>query len=59
MPTFAAVTDDGWFAPGPSAWFGLTDETTDPTRAFRRTFVERFVVPAARDDLLVLVDCHL
>lgn len=59
LPTFAAVTDDGWFSPDMSAWFGLTDETPDATRAFQRTFVERFLVPARAEVLIVRVDCHV
>lgn len=59
LPTFVALNDDGWHARDMSAWFASTDEDPEATRAFQRTFVDRFIRPARGEGWLVLVDCHL
>lgn len=58
ISTFAFLDDQGWHAPGEMGWFGADHSEEESKDAFKRQFVERFLLTSKPDDTLVMVDCH-
>lgn len=57
--TFAGLDDEGWCERGEMGWFGMSSATPDSSKAFNRSFTDRFITPCGPEDLLVVVDCHI
>jgi hypothetical protein len=59
ITTFAVLDDDGWHAPGDMGWWGADHSEEKDKDAYKRTFMERYLLSASPTDTIVVVDCHI
>jgi len=57
---YAFVDKDGeWHERAECGWFGTEHNATEDKHTWATKFVERYIAPLDKDDILVIVDCHI